>query len=65
MRNANALISGASIAGTTLAYWLHRNGFTPTVVERAPGIREGGYRGSRQHLRLQRRRHTPQPRQQA
>jgi 2-polyprenyl-6-methoxyphenol hydroxylase-like FAD-dependent oxidoreductase len=44
MRNANVLISGASIAGTTLAYWLHRNGFVPTVVERAPGIREGGYK---------------------
>jgi 2-polyprenyl-6-methoxyphenol hydroxylase-like FAD-dependent oxidoreductase len=44
MRNANVLISGASIAGTTLAYWLHRNGFTPTVVERAPEIREGGYK---------------------
>jgi len=44
MRNANVLISGASIAGTTLAFWLHRNGFTPTVVERAPAIREGGYK---------------------
>jgi 2-polyprenyl-6-methoxyphenol hydroxylase-like FAD-dependent oxidoreductase len=44
MRNANVLISGAGIAGTTLAYWLHRNGCTPTVVERAPGIREGGYK---------------------
>ncbi len=40
----NVLISGASIAGTTLAYWLHRNGFTPTVVERALAIREGGYK---------------------
>lgn len=40
----NVLISGASIAGTTLAYWLHRNGFAPTVVERAPSIREGGYK---------------------
>src|SRR3954454_856224 len=44
MRNANVLISGASITGTTLAYWLHRNGFVPTVVERAPRIREGGYK---------------------
>ncbi|MFE3455489.1 FAD-dependent monooxygenase [Nonomuraea sp. NPDC059194] len=40
----NVLISGASIAGTTLAYWLRRHGFTPTVVERAPDIREGGYK---------------------
>ncbi|MDR8407318.1 FAD-dependent monooxygenase [Nonomuraea sp. 3-1Str] len=40
----NILISGASIAGTTAAYWLRRHGFTPTVVERAPAIREGGYK---------------------
>lgn len=38
----NVLISGASIAGPTLAYWLRRYGFTVTVVERAPGLREGG-----------------------
>jgi 2-polyprenyl-6-methoxyphenol hydroxylase-like FAD-dependent oxidoreductase len=44
MKNRTVLISGASIAGTTLAYWLHRHGFTPTVVERAPSIREGGYK---------------------
>jgi 2-polyprenyl-6-methoxyphenol hydroxylase-like FAD-dependent oxidoreductase len=37
------LISGAGIAGPALAYWLHRYGFTPTVVERAPNLREGGY----------------------
>ena len=36
------LISGAGIAGPTLAYWLHRHGFTPTVVEIAPGLRPGG-----------------------
>jgi 2-polyprenyl-6-methoxyphenol hydroxylase-like FAD-dependent oxidoreductase len=40
----NILISGASIAGTSMAYWLRRHGFTPTVVERAPSIREGGYK---------------------
>ena len=38
------LISGASIAGTALAYWLRKHGFTPTVVERAPALREGGYK---------------------
>lgn len=38
----NVLISGASIAGPALALWLHRYGFNVTVVERAPGIREGG-----------------------
>ncbi len=37
------LISGAGIAGPTLAYWLHRYGFEPTVVEKAPALRTGGY----------------------
>lgn len=37
------LISGAGIAGPTLAYWLKRHGFAPTLVERAPGLRSGGY----------------------
>jgi 2-polyprenyl-6-methoxyphenol hydroxylase-like FAD-dependent oxidoreductase len=37
------LISGASIAGPALAYWLSRYGFACTVVERAPALREGGY----------------------
>ncbi len=41
--NKNILISGASIAGPTLAYWLKRYGFNPTVIERAPQLREGGY----------------------
>ncbi|TMR16100.1 hypothetical protein ETD86_25870 [Nonomuraea turkmeniaca] len=36
------LIAGASIAGTTLAYWLARHGLRPTVVERAPEPRMGG-----------------------
>jgi 2-polyprenyl-6-methoxyphenol hydroxylase-like FAD-dependent oxidoreductase len=31
------------IAGPTLAYWLLRYGFTPTLVERAPTLRTGGY----------------------
>ncbi|TDP91102.1 FAD-dependent monooxygenase [Labedaea rhizosphaerae] len=38
------LISGAGIAGLTTAYWLHRHGFTPTVVERAADVRDGGYK---------------------
>ncbi|GAA0405849.1 FAD-dependent monooxygenase [Microbispora corallina] len=42
MRSTTVLISGASIAGPSLAYWLRRYGFTPTVVERAPALREGG-----------------------
>jgi 2-polyprenyl-6-methoxyphenol hydroxylase-like FAD-dependent oxidoreductase len=37
------LISGAGIAGPTLAYWLARYGMTPTIVERAPALRTGGY----------------------
>jgi 2-polyprenyl-6-methoxyphenol hydroxylase-like FAD-dependent oxidoreductase len=37
------LISGAGIAGPTLAYWLKQYGFTPTIVERAPRLRTGGY----------------------
>ncbi|MFC7303978.1 FAD-dependent monooxygenase [Streptomyces monticola] len=36
------LISGASIAGPALAYWLGQHGFEPTVVELAPALREGG-----------------------
>ncbi|MEV0636796.1 FAD-dependent monooxygenase [Streptomyces sp. NPDC050619] len=37
------LISGASISGPTLAYWLHRSGFAVTVVEKAGALRGGGY----------------------
>jgi 2-polyprenyl-6-methoxyphenol hydroxylase-like FAD-dependent oxidoreductase len=44
MRNREVLISGAGLAGPTLAYWLHRHGFRPTVVERAPALRDGGYK---------------------
>jgi 2-polyprenyl-6-methoxyphenol hydroxylase-like FAD-dependent oxidoreductase len=43
MENQNILISGASVAGPALAYWLRRRGFNPTVVERAPSLRGGGY----------------------
>lgn len=38
----NVLISGAGVAGATLAYWLRAKGFTVTVVERSPGPRLGG-----------------------
>ncbi|MFD0265089.1 FAD-dependent monooxygenase [Streptomyces sp. NPDC127106] len=40
--NKTVLISGASIAGPALAYWLGRHGFEPTVVELAPALRPGG-----------------------
>ncbi|GAA5192266.1 FAD-dependent monooxygenase [Rugosimonospora acidiphila] len=36
------LISGAGVAGPTLAYWLARNGFAPTIVERAAAQRSSG-----------------------
>jgi 2-polyprenyl-6-methoxyphenol hydroxylase-like FAD-dependent oxidoreductase len=38
----DVLISGAGIAGSTLAYWLARHGLRPTVVERAQGMRSSG-----------------------
>ena len=37
------LISGAGIAGPTLAFWLRAAGFEPTLIERAPELRTGGY----------------------
>jgi 2-polyprenyl-6-methoxyphenol hydroxylase-like FAD-dependent oxidoreductase len=37
------LISGAGIAGPTLAYWLKEYGLEPTIVERARRLRTGGY----------------------
>jgi 2-polyprenyl-6-methoxyphenol hydroxylase-like FAD-dependent oxidoreductase len=43
LNNKNILISGAGIAGTTLAFWLQKFGFNPTIVELAPKLREGGY----------------------
>ncbi|HVT98546.1 MAG TPA: FAD-dependent monooxygenase [Acidobacteriaceae bacterium] len=43
MKNRAVLISGASVAGPALAFWLHRYGFQPTIVERAPAVRPGGY----------------------
>lgn len=35
-------ITGASIAGNIVAWWLGRAGFDGTVVERARGFRDGG-----------------------
>ncbi|MBB5874348.1 2-polyprenyl-6-methoxyphenol hydroxylase-like FAD-dependent oxidoreductase [Allocatelliglobosispora scoriae] len=42
MARRTVLISGASIAGPTLAFWLHRAGLRVIVVERAPQLRGGG-----------------------
>ena len=36
-------ISGAGVAGPSLAHWLHRTGHEPTLIERAPRFRTGGY----------------------
>jgi 2-polyprenyl-6-methoxyphenol hydroxylase-like FAD-dependent oxidoreductase len=36
------LVSGASVAGNTLAWWLGEHGFDVTVIERAPDFRDGG-----------------------
>jgi len=40
--NARVLISGAGVAGPALAFWLHRFGFAPTLIERAAAPRTGG-----------------------
>lgn len=37
------LISGAGVAGPTLAFWLSHYGLKSTVVEKAPRLRTGGY----------------------
>lgn len=42
MKVNKILISGASIAGPTLAFWLNRYGFETTIVERAESLRLGG-----------------------
>lgn len=43
MANRSALISGASIAGPVLAFWLAEAGWDVTVVERADRLRDSGY----------------------
>jgi len=44
MKNKNILISGAGLAGITLAYWLKKYGFNPTVIEKHHELRTGGYK---------------------
>ena len=36
-------INGAGIAGTALAYWLHRSGHEVVLIEKAPQFRTGGF----------------------
>jgi 2-polyprenyl-6-methoxyphenol hydroxylase-like FAD-dependent oxidoreductase len=43
MNNKDILISGAGIAGVSLAFWLKKFGFNPTIIEISPALREGGY----------------------
>ncbi|GHE12772.1 FAD-dependent monooxygenase [Streptomyces alanosinicus] len=38
----SVLISGAGVAGSALAHWLHRDGIAVTLVDHAPGPRPGG-----------------------
>ena len=42
MPRLQVLISGAGIAGCTLAFWLTRNGHAVTVVERSASLRSSG-----------------------
>jgi 2-polyprenyl-6-methoxyphenol hydroxylase-like FAD-dependent oxidoreductase len=42
LKEIKVLVSGASIAGLSTAYWLIKYGFKVTVVERAVHIRPGG-----------------------
>ena len=41
-KDINVLVSGAGVAGLSVAYWLARYGFKVTVVERASQLRPGG-----------------------
>jgi 2-polyprenyl-6-methoxyphenol hydroxylase-like FAD-dependent oxidoreductase len=42
MTTRHAVISGASIAGLSAAFWLRRTGWEVTVLERAKAFRDGG-----------------------
>src|SRR3569833_2170534 len=42
-RKLSILISGASVAGPALAYWLDRADHDETEDERTRGLRQGGY----------------------
>jgi 2-polyprenyl-6-methoxyphenol hydroxylase-like FAD-dependent oxidoreductase len=56
--NNCVLISGASVAGPALAFWLHQYGFHVTVIEKAREMRTGGqavdFKGPIHHTVLQR-----------
>lgn len=44
MKQKTVLISGTGVAGLSLAYWLKRFGFFPTLIEKYPCLRTGGYK---------------------
>ncbi len=43
MASRTVLIAGLGVGGPTLAYWLLKYGFEPTIVEVAAEPRRGGY----------------------
>jgi 2-polyprenyl-6-methoxyphenol hydroxylase-like FAD-dependent oxidoreductase len=43
LMDRDVLISGGSVAGPALAFWLARRGFRPVIVERSGQLRGGGY----------------------
>lgn len=43
LAHLDILVSGASIAGPAIAFWLSRQGARVTVVEKASALREGGF----------------------
>lgn len=43
VKNKNILVVGASIAGPAVCYWLKKFGFSPTLIEKNNGVRQGGY----------------------
>jgi 2-polyprenyl-6-methoxyphenol hydroxylase-like FAD-dependent oxidoreductase len=42
LKDKKVLISGASFAGLSAAYWMNRSGYKVTIVEVAAGLRKGG-----------------------
>jgi 2-polyprenyl-6-methoxyphenol hydroxylase-like FAD-dependent oxidoreductase len=42
LKNKKVLVSGASFAGLSTAYWMNKLGYEVTVVEIANGLKKGG-----------------------
>lgn len=43
VKNEKIAINGTGISGLTLAWWLRKYGFEPTLFEKASELRNGGY----------------------